>query len=122
MIPLEQAIRSATGLPADIFGFSRPEAYVAARPKGDGVSGKRGAGSLPRGYLRPGMAADVVAFDPNQFIDTATFDEPARYAAGIRHLWVNGVLTVYESQPTGALGGVALRHRSTKPDPVVNGN
>ncbi len=65
------------------------------------------------------MAADVVVFDPKTFIDNATFDDPARYAAGVKHLWVNGVLTVTDSQPTGALGGVALRHRSTIATPTT---
>jgi N-acyl-D-aspartate/D-glutamate deacylase len=111
IIPLEQAVRSASGLPADIFGFSNPESY-----RGEAKATRRDqapqASELPRGYLKSGMAADVVVFDPRTFIDTATFDEPDQYATGIKYLWVNGVLTVRGSQPTGALGGVALRHRS----------
>jgi len=112
VVPLELAIRSSSGLPADIFGFSNPAAYQPSPKSGD-RKGPPPAAELARGYLKPGMAADVVAFDPKSFIDTATFDEPDRYATGVKYLWVNGVLTVRESQPTGALGGVALRHKST---------
>ncbi|QDT54334.1 D-aminoacylase [Caulifigura coniformis] len=117
VIPLEMAIRSASGLPADIFGFSNPDAYLTTAKSGT-RDGAKPTAELPRGYLKPGMAADVVAFDPKAFIDKATFDEPDRYSEGIRHMWVNGVLTVRDSQPTGALGGVALRHRSTAVSPA----
>ncbi len=49
VIPLEQAIRSSTGLPADIFGFSNPDAYQAEEPRsGRRSRGPRGS-SLPRG-------------------------------------------------------------------------
>jgi N-acyl-D-aspartate/D-glutamate deacylase len=88
VLPLEQAIRSASGLPADILGV--PE----------------------RGYLKPGFYADIVAFDPNTFRDTATFDQPHQYATGVRYLFVNGVLTIDNGKYKGALAGKALRHRS----------
>ncbi|WP_417389086.1 N-acyl-D-amino-acid deacylase family protein [Gimesia sp.] len=88
VIPLEQAIRSATGLPADILGLT------------------------DRGYLKPGQAADIVVFDPQTFIDTATFENPHQYADGMRYVFVNGVAAVYEGTPTGALAGRALRKKS----------
>ncbi|MBA2113548.1 N-acyl-D-amino-acid deacylase family protein [Bremerella alba] len=87
VIPLEHAIRSATGLPADIIGFS------------------------DRGYLKPGMAADIVVFDPDKLIDKATFDEPNHYSEGIQYVFVNGKVAVSERVPTGALAGKALRKR-----------
>ncbi len=121
VIPLELAIRSASGLPADIFGFSDPEAYQK-EPEEGGRSRAPRASTLPRGYLKPGMAADIVVFDPKTFIDNATFDDPARYSSGIKYMWVNGVLAVQESQPTGALGGVALRHRSKSEGPAPTSN
>jgi N-acyl-D-amino-acid deacylase len=111
VVPLEQAIRSSSGLPADIFGFSDPQAYREVPPSSGRNRGPQ-ASELPRGYLKAGMAADVVVFDPKSFMDTATFDQPDQYATGVKHLWVNGVLTIRDFQPTGALGGVALRHRS----------
>src|SRR5207245_5365542 len=78
VLPLEQAIRSATGLPADILRL--PE----------------------RGYLKPGYYADVVVFDPKTFRDTATFDRPHQYATGVHYLFVNGVPAIKEGEYKGA--------------------
>lgn len=89
IIPLEQAIRSASGLPADILKL--PE----------------------RGYLRPGYVADLVVFDPETFIDRATFDKPHQYATGVRYLFVNGKLAIDHGKYTGVLAGKVLRHRSS---------
>jgi N-acyl-D-aspartate/D-glutamate deacylase len=86
VLPLAQAIRSASGLPADILGLT------------------------DRGYLRKDAFADVVVFDPKTYIDTATFDEPHRYAAGVQYVFVNGRPAVYDGTPTGALAGKALVH------------
>ncbi|GIW80055.1 MAG: aminoacylase [Gemmatales bacterium] len=88
VLPVEQAIRSATGLPADILKLPQ------------------------RGYLKPGYFADVVVFDPKTFRDTATFDKPHQYATGVRYLFVNGVATIKDGKYTGALAGKALRHSS----------
>lgn len=85
VISLEQAIRSATGLPADILGFK------------------------DRGYLKTGYAADIVVFDPQSFIDKATFEEPYQYAEGMQFVLVNGTMAVYKGTPTGALAGRALQ-------------
>ena len=90
VLSVEQAIRSASGLPADIIGFK------------------------DRGYLRTGLAADVVVFDPAKYLDTATFEEPHHYATGVRYVFVNGIPAVHEGQPTGALAGKALKHESTR--------
>ncbi len=66
LITLEEAIRSCTGLPAEILGL--PD----------------------RGVLRADAAADVVVFDPATFRDAATFDRPTQFAPGLKHLFVNG--------------------------------
>jgi N-acyl-D-aspartate/D-glutamate deacylase len=87
VLPVEQAIRSCSGLPADILHL--PE----------------------RGYLRPGFSADIVVYDPEKFIDAATFDKPHQYAAGVRYLFVNGSLVVDHGKFTGTLAGRVLRHR-----------
>lgn len=87
---LELAIRSASGLPADILHL--PE----------------------RGYLKAGYFADVVVFNPKTFRDAATYDKPHQYAPGVRYLFVNGVLTIDEGKYTDALAGRALRHAATK--------
>jgi N-acyl-D-amino-acid deacylase len=39
----------------------------------------------------------------------ATFAEPHRYASGIRHLVINGAITIQNGRHTGALGGRVLR-------------
>ncbi|HEX6962478.1 MAG TPA: D-aminoacylase, partial [Lacipirellula sp.] len=88
VLPLEQAVRSCSGLPADILGL--PE----------------------RGYLRPGYFADVAVFDPAQIIDNATFDNPFEPPAGIPWVIVNGQLAVKNGEPTKSLSGRALRHQS----------
>ncbi|MBN1459176.1 MAG: D-aminoacylase [Armatimonadetes bacterium] len=49
-------------------------------------------GLADRGRLVPGAAADVVVFDANTVSDTATYEEPHQYAAGIRWVIVNGVI------------------------------
>lgn len=85
VISLEQAIRSATGLPADILRL--PE----------------------RGYLKVGYFADVVVLDPTKFRDQATFDKPHQYATGVKYLFVNGQLTIENDKPTATLAGKALR-------------
>ena len=67
---MKQAIRSCTGLPAEILGL--PD----------------------RGVIRAGAVADIVVFDPATFRDAATFEQPTRYAAGVKYLFVNGVALI----------------------------
>lgn len=86
VLSLEQAIRSASGLPADILHL--PE----------------------RGYLKAGYYADVVVFDPKTFRDTATFDKPHQYATGVRYLFVNGQLAIDDGKFAEVLAGKVLRH------------
>jgi N-acyl-D-aspartate/D-glutamate deacylase len=50
----------------------------------------RRMGLSDRGLLRPGMAADVVVFDPEKIRDVATFEEPNVYSEGNEHVVVNG--------------------------------
>lgn len=49
-----------------------------------------------RGRLAPGAYADIVAFDPDVVRDMATYERPARYAIGMRHVLVNGQSVVYD--------------------------
>lgn len=88
VLPLEQAVRSASGLPADILGLN------------------------DRGYLKPGQFADVVAFKPQEIIDGATFEQPFQPPLGIPLVIVNGVAAVKNGEPTKSLTGRALRHAS----------
>jgi N-acyl-D-aspartate/D-glutamate deacylase len=84
-ISLAFAIRSSSGLPADILGLK------------------------DRGYLKPGQKADLVLFDPADFRDRATFTDPNQYSTGARFVFVNGRAVIDEGRKTGALPGRALR-------------
>jgi N-acyl-D-amino-acid deacylase len=89
-ITLEHAIRSASGLPADILHL--PE----------------------RGYLKAGYFADVVVFDPEKYRDTATFDKPHQYATGVRDLFLNGKRVIVDGKVQDVLAGKVLRHPDKK--------
>ncbi len=65
-----------------------------------------------RGTVAPGMAADLVAFDPAKVIDTATFEEPIRYPAGIEHVITAGAVVVRGGLPTHVHPGRTVRHAS----------
>ena len=66
LLGLEDAVHRMSGKPAAVFG-------------------------LPgRGEVREGAYADLVLFDPDAIADTATFEDPARAAAGVRAVFVNG--------------------------------
>lgn len=90
VITLEQAIRSASALPADILELK------------------------DRGYLKAGYFADVVVFDPKTYRDKATFDQPHQYATGVRYLLVNGRLVIDDGEHTNVLAGKVLRHPGKK--------
>jgi dihydroorotase/N-acyl-D-amino-acid deacylase len=85
LLPLEEAIRKMTSLPASRMGLSE------------------------RGLLRPGMAADLVAFDPETVRDRATFEDPLHYSEGIPYVAVNGELVVDGGKITAARPGRALK-------------
>jgi N-acyl-D-amino-acid deacylase len=84
VIPLEEAVHRLSGLPATNLGL-------------DG-----------RGFLREGMFADVVVFDPAQIADRATFEKPHQYAVGMTHVFVNGVQVLKDGEHTGAKPGRAV--------------
>jgi N-acyl-D-aspartate/D-glutamate deacylase len=84
VISLADAVRRLSGLPATNLGLEH------------------------RGFLKPGMFADVVVFDPQMIADRATFPNPHRYAVGVRHVFVNGVQVLKDGEHTGAKPGRAL--------------
>lgn len=62
-----------------------------------------------RGLIRPGMAADLVLFDPARVRDRATFEQPAQFAEGIDTVIVNGAVVVDEGKLTASRPGRPLR-------------
>jgi N-acyl-D-amino-acid deacylase len=61
-----------------------------------------------RGFLRPGMFADVVLFDAKTIADRATFEKPHQYAVGVRDVFVNGIAVLRNGEHTNAKPGRAL--------------
>ena len=85
LMPLEEAIRRMTSLPAGRIGL------------------------VGRGLVRTGMFADLTIFDPAKVIDRATFEAPHQVSEGIVHVLVNGQPVVENSRITAALPGRILR-------------
>src|SRR5213082_3681948 len=61
-----------------------------------------------RGFVKEGMFADVVVFDPATITDRATFEKPHQYSIGVRHVFVNGAQVIKDGEHTGANPGRAL--------------
>jgi N-acyl-D-amino-acid deacylase len=85
LLPLEQAIRKMTSLPAQRERL------------------------LNRGLLKEGYFADITVFDPNSIQDTATYAEPASLSKGVKYVFVNGQLEFQDGKLTGIMAGQALR-------------
>lgn len=85
LLTLGDAVRRMTSLPARTFGF------------------------LDRGIIRPGLAADLVLFDPARVVDKATFADPHRYSEGFDYVFVNGVPVVVNGELTDERPGTFLR-------------
>jgi N-acyl-D-amino-acid deacylase len=88
LLTWEQAIRKVTSLPAQRLGL------------------------FDRGLVRPGMAADLVCFDPRTVRETATYTEPRSFPEGIVHVVVNGIPVVQSGEHTGELPGRMLRRQN----------
>jgi dihydroorotase/N-acyl-D-amino-acid deacylase len=84
VIPLEEAVRKMTSLPAARIGLS------------------------DRGILRAGMKADVAVFDPAKVRDAATFEQPHQYAEGFSAVIVNGQVVFENGAMTAARPGRVL--------------
>ncbi|MGE3274243.1 MAG: amidohydrolase family protein [Vicinamibacterales bacterium] len=87
----EDAVRKMTGLPASTIGL------------------------VDRGFLAPGMAADITVFDPRTIVDHATFEAPTLRSDGVRHVLVNGRFALRDGEVTGARAGLALRRTGQMP-------
>jgi len=86
VVSMEEAIRKMTSLPANRLSL------------------------FDRGRIAPGMAADLVVFDPARILDKASFTQPLAFPEGIAHVLVNGQLAVENGQPAAAVAGRVLRH------------
>jgi N-acyl-D-amino-acid deacylase len=62
-----------------------------------------------RGCLDRGCHADIVIFDPATIGDQATFEQPRRFATGVRDVFVNGVQVLEKGEHTGATPGQVVR-------------
>jgi N-acyl-D-amino-acid deacylase len=85
VIPLEEAIRRLTALPAANLRIQR------------------------RGTLAIGQYADLAICDPRTIRDNATFERPHQYATGMVHVFVNGVQVLRDGEHTGARPGRVVR-------------
>jgi N-acyl-D-amino-acid deacylase len=90
VIPLEEAVRKLSGLPAENLGLA------------------------DRGLLKAGYFADVVVFDPVKISDHATFAQPHQYSTGVAHVWVNGQQVLSDGEHTGAKPGRPVWGRGRK--------
>ena len=61
-----------------------------------------------RGLIATGKAADAVVFNEEDFVDTATYNNPRVFAKGVEHLYVNGIAVVEGGHLTGHRPGRAL--------------
>lgn len=62
-----------------------------------------------RGFIREGLAADVVVFDPEKIEDRATFEDGKKLAAGVDSVFVNGVAVLLHGVRTVATPGRGLK-------------
>jgi N-acyl-D-amino-acid deacylase len=85
IIPLEEAIRRLTTLPAQNLHLQH------------------------RGALSSGYYADIVIFDPAKIADHATYEKPQQYATGVVDVFVNGTQVLKDGEHTGAKPGMVVR-------------
>jgi N-acyl-D-amino-acid deacylase len=88
LLTWQDAVRKMTGLPATMLGM------------------------VDRGYVAPGMVADITVFDPRTVIDRATYDRPAVRPEGVRFVLVNGAVEVKDGGVTGRAAGRTLLRAS----------
>jgi N-acyl-D-amino-acid deacylase len=85
LIPMEEAIRRLTSLPAENIK------------------------AVSRGRLKAGFFADVVVFDPEEVQDHGTYESPHQLSTGMVHVFVNGVQVLDDGAHTGATPGRIVR-------------
>jgi N-acyl-D-amino-acid deacylase len=100
LIPLEQAVRQLSSLPAENLKLR------------------------DRGTLKEGYFADIVIFDPAKIEDHSTFEKPHQYSTGVRDVFVNGVQVLRDGEHTGAKPGQVVRGPGWKQAavPLIHGH
>ena len=91
LVDWPEAVRKMTALPATMVGLSE------------------------RGFLLPGMIADVTIFDPKTIIDRSTITEPTLASVGIETVFVNGALALDGGRTINAAIGKALARSRHEP-------
>ena len=84
VLPLEEAIRRLTSLPADRYGLKH------------------------KGRIRPGADADLCLFRPEALHERATWAEPRQLAEGMDAVFVAGVPAILDGAFTGNTAGRML--------------
>ncbi|GAB5486990.1 MAG: amidohydrolase family protein [Parasphingorhabdus sp.] len=84
LMTMAQFVRRSSGQTADIIGLK------------------------DRGYLKPGMVADIVIFDPKRFAPRATYQQPRELGSGVEYLLVNGKTLIFQGEHTDELPGKPL--------------
>jgi N-acyl-D-amino-acid deacylase len=64
-----------------------------------------------RGLITRSYYADILLFSPEKFRDTATFDDPRRFATGLDWAFVNGVPVVEEGKLQERFPGCVIRRQ-----------
>ena len=82
---IEEAVYKMTGMPAQKLGLK------------------------DRGLLKEGFFADITIFDQKTIADKATFTNPHNYSKGIKHVLVNGKLTIKDGKHEGVMNGEILK-------------
>jgi N-acyl-D-amino-acid deacylase len=62
-----------------------------------------------RGIIAEGSYADIVIFDPYTVTDNATYKDPRVAPTGIKHVIINGRISLYNEKVTGLFNGYALK-------------
>lgn len=87
LFSIQEAVRRMTSLPAETFGLRE------------------------RGQIKDGYFADLVVFDKNRIIDTATYESPLSSPVGISYVLVNGSIVFNGRGFTKSFPGMVLRRR-----------
>jgi N-acyl-D-aspartate/D-glutamate deacylase len=87
VLNMEEMVRKSTSLTAEIFNI----------PK--------------RGKIQKGYYADLLIFKPEEVKDNATFENPDRYATGMKYVIVNGQIVIEGGRYNGKLAGKVIKHK-----------